>query len=150
MEQFEAIPDEVIEDMLVAAGKVVVAAHKRKIVQFGLVKDAKLLNSITAHSKAGGESNNFQRHVLIYPEGKHHTYNRKLKVKTSKKGKTYKVGGDVKTVFNNDVGFIHEFGAPHRGIKAKQWMEIANEECADDVALVELGVYNSWLTSIGL
>ena len=153
MKEFAAIPDEIVEEMLTEAGKVVAAAHKRKLQELGLVKTGKLLNSIAAHSKAGNSKNDFKRYVLIYPEGKHGTRNRRLvvkKYKRSKHGRTYTVGGDIKDVTNNDVGFIHEFGAPNRGIKAKQWMRKANEECADDVTRAEFEVYEKWLKSIDL
>lgn len=152
-EEFSEIPDEVVEEMLDAASDVVVDAHKKKIQSVGLVDTGTLRDSIKAHKKAGGAKNGWKRYVLVYPTGKHGTYNRQEKTKAykrSKHGRTYTVGGDVKDVTNSEVGFIHEFGAPQRGISAKQWMRDANEECADDVENAELEVYDKYLKSKNL
>lgn len=158
-EQFAAIPDETIEDMLDAEAKVVVAAHKRSITTLGLVggpedpNRGKLLASIKAHKKAGGRNNDFQRYVLVYPTGPHHTFHRREVVKTyanSKHGRTYTVGGDDQTASANEVGFVHEFGAPKRNIKASQWMLKANESSADEAAAAAMAVYDDWLESINL
>lgn len=153
MQEFSEIPDEVVEEMLMAGGKVVEEAQKKKIRSLNLVKSEKLLKSIKAFSKAGGASNGWRRHVLVYPSGKHGTRNRRAVTKAykrSKHGRTYTYGGDVKTVTNNEVGFIHEYGAPKRGITAKQWMRLANEECASDMVQAELKVYDRWLKEKGL
>lgn len=153
LKEFAEIPDDVVEEMLDAASEVVVAAHKQKIQSLGLVDTGQLMNSIKAHKKAGSKSNDFHRYVVVYPTGKHGSYNRKkvTKVyKNSKHGRTYDVGGDVKNVTNNDVGFVLEYGAPKRGIPAYQWMRSANEESADSVAGAEFAVYDKWLKSKGL
>lgn len=153
MEEFASIPDGVIEEMLDAGSAVAVEAHKKKIQSLGLVDTGALRESIKAHKKSGGAKNGWKRHVLVYPTGKHGAYNRKAKTKeykNSKHGRTYTVGGDTKDVTNGEVGFIHEFGAPKRGISAKQWMRTANEECADDVVKAELEVYDRYLKSKNL
>lgn len=153
MAEFEEIPDSVVEQMLEAGGEVVVAAHKQSLQSLGLVDTKALMNSIKAHSKVGNKHGIRQRYVLVYPTGKHGTRNRKLvtkKYKRSKHGRTYTVGGDTVDVTNSEVGFIHEFGAPKRGIKAKQWMRKANESCADAMVRAELSVYDRWLKSIDL
>lgn len=153
LKEFAEIPDDVVEEMLDAASEVVVAAHKQKIQSLGLVDTGKLVNSIKAHKKAGSRSNGFHRYVLVYPTGKHNSYNRKkvTKVyKNSKHGRTYDVGGDVKNVTNNDVGFVLEYGAPKRGKRAYQWMRSANEESADAVAGAEFAIYDKWLKTKGL
>ena len=152
-EEFCDIPDEVVEEMLDAGGAVAVEAQKRKIQSLGLVDTGKLRDSIKAHKKTGGERNGWQRHLLIYPTGKHSTYHRKevtKEYKRSKHGRTYTFGGDIKDVTNNDLGFIYEFGAPNRGIPAQQWMREANEECADEVAQAEYEVYDKFLKSKNL
>lgn len=152
-EEFSDIPDSVVEEMLDAGGKVAVSAHKGKLQALGLVDTGKLVESVKAHPKAGGAENGWKRHVLIYPTGKHGEYSRKKVTKAykrSKHGRTYDVGGDVKPVTNSEVGFIYEFGAPHRGIPAKQWMRDANEECSDAVAEAEFSVYDQYLKSKNL
>lgn len=153
MEEFAEIPDAVVEEMLDAGSAVAVEAHKKKIQSLGLVDTGKLRDSIKAHKKAGGSKNEWKRHVLIYPTGKHGTRKRREVTKTYKRsrhGCTYTVGGDTKAVTNNEVGFIHEFGAPQRGIPASQWMLGANEECADAVAEAEFQVYDNYLKSKNL
>ena len=152
-EEFAAIPDDVVEEMLVEGGKVVVEAHKRSIQTLGLVDSGKLRNSIKAHSKVRTKNGVRERYVLVYPEGKHGDRNRKKVTKTykrSKSGRTYTVGGDTVEVTNNEVGFIHEFGAPRKGIPAKQWMAKANEASAEEMVSAEYAVYDRWLKSLNL
>lgn len=151
MQEFAEIPDDVVEAILEAGGKVVVEAQKQKISSLGLVKTGKLLKSIEAFSKVGKKNSDWnRRYVLVYPYGKHGHRNRRKIYKVSKRGRKYSYGGDVKTVTNNDVGFIHEFGAPKKGIKAKQWMRKANEESAEAMVKAEFEVYDQWLQSKNL
>lgn len=153
MEEFAEIPDDVVERMLEAGGEVVVAAHKRSIQALGLVDTQKLLKSIKARSKVGTKDGVRKRYVLVYPTGKHGTRNRRKVIKTykrSKHGRTYMVGGDTVDVTNSEVGFIHEFGAPKKGIPAKQWMKKANEACADEMVNAELSIYDAWKKSLDL
>ena len=148
-QEFAAIPDEVVEEMLDAAAEVAVRAHKRKLRMLNLVDTGKLADSIRAFRKV----RNGIRSVVIYPYGKHGERKRKKvtkRYKNSQSGRTYTVGGYVKEVTNNEVGFIHEFGAPKRGIPAKQWMRKANEECAPEVEQVEFEIYDRWLKSLNL
>lgn len=132
MQQVAELPDEVVEEMLDAAGEVTVRAHKAKIRALKLVDSGKLVESIKAHRKTGRVKNGSQRHVLVYPTGKHGT---------RRKGKD---------VSNSEVGFIQEFGAPRKGIKGKNWMKTANEECADEVTRAEFAIYDRWLKEKGL
>ena len=150
---FSADSDAKVEDMLDAGSKVVVEAQKRKILSLGLVDTGKLMKSIKAFPKVGGTKNGWKRYVLVYPSGKHGSRNRRTVTKAykqSKHGRTYTYGGDVKTVTNSEVGFIQEFGAPKKGIKAKQWMRKANEESADAMVKAEFEVYDRWLKSKNL
>lgn len=149
LQEFAEIPDEVVEEMLDAAAEVTVRAHKMEIRTLGLVDTGKLAGSIKAFKKVKDR----KRFVLVYPAGKHGIRNRKKVTKTyknSKSGRTYTVGGDTKDVTNSEVGFIHEFGAPKRGIPAKQWMRKANAKCAADVEAAEFAVYDRYLKSKGL
>lgn len=77
LEEFSEIPDSVVEQMLDAAGEVVVAAHKKSIRSFNLVDTEKLLGSIKAHKKVGTRNGIRERYVLVYPTGKHGTRKRK-------------------------------------------------------------------------
>ena len=153
LQEFEEIPDAVVEQILEAGGDVVVAAHKQSIQSLGLVDTQALMNSIRAHSKVGMKDGMRQRYVLVYPTGKHGTRNRRKVTKTykrSKHGRTYTVGGDTVDVTNSEVGFIHEYGAPRKGIPAKQWMKKANEACAAQMVNAEFSVYDQWLKSLDL
>ena len=152
-EQFAEIPDDVVDEMLEAGGKVTVEAHKQSIQALGIVDTGALRDSIVAHKKVGQRHGTRQRYVVVYPSGKHGKRNRRAvtkKYKRSKHGRTYTVGGDTVDVRNSEVGFIHEFGAPHKGIPAKGWMQKANLAAADDVAAAEMAVYHNWMDDIDL
>lgn len=153
MQEFAQIPDDVVEEMLAAGAKVVTKTQKEKIKQLGLVDSGKLMASIKAFSKVGKIRGEQKRYFLVYPAGKHGTRKRRLvtkQYKNSKHGRTYTFGGDVKAVTSAEVGFIHEFGAPKRKIKASQWMRKANEECAEATTNAEFEVYDRWLKSKNL
>ena len=51
---------------------------------------------------------------------------------------------------NAEVGFIHEYGAPGRGIPAKQWMRKANEQAEDAACTAAEDVYDDYLRSKNL
>lgn len=153
MEQFAAIPDDVVEEMLEAAGRVVVQAQRSEISARGLVKSGRLAGSIEAISKAGSARNDFKRYVLVYPTGRHHTYQSRVVTKQyarSKHGRTYTKGGGAKVVTNSEVGFVQAYGAPKKGIRATDWMNKANEKAAPAVEAAELTVYDRWLKSLNL
>ncbi len=150
LQEFAEIPDNVVEEMLMAAGKVVVEAQKAEIRSLGLVESGRLADSIKAFPKAGKKDGEMKRYVLVYPSGTHHKYRRRRRTKTyqrSKHGRTYTVGGYLKTATSSEVGFVHEFGAPRAGIPAKQWMLKANEKCAGAMVAAEMAVYDQWLKS---
>lgn len=144
-QEFAEIPDEVVEDMLDAAAEVTVAAHKRSIQTLGLVDTGKLKDSIKAVKKVGSQDGHQQKYVLVYPSGKHGNSRRKRGGKRKKQGRAHAVN-----VTNGEVGFIHEFGAPRKGIPAKMWMKKANETCAADVEAAEMAVYEQYLNSLNL
>lgn len=145
------IPDDVAYEMLNAAGQVVARAQKQSIRALGLVNTGKLANSLQVYEKRGVRKDpQKSRYVLVYPAGRHSTYQSRIKTRTfkrSKSGRTYTVGGKPVAVSNSEVGFIHEFGAPNRGIPASQWMTKANEACAAETVQAELAVYDRWLKS---
>lgn len=152
MEEFEKIPDGVVEDILMAGGEVLAKGHSESLRSHGLVKTGKLSGAIKVHSKAGGASNGFNRHVLIYPDGPHHTYNKRSRSYTKhnwgRKGKTKTTSGGSAVATNNDVGFVHEFGG--HGNEATQWMREANEKNADKAVDAEEKAYHQWLDSLNL
>lgn len=153
LEEFAELPDEVVEDILMAGGEVVAEAQRRSIQALNLVESRKLMKSIRVFSKVKTVDGIRKRLVQVYPYGKHHEYTRKVRTKVyknSKHGRTYTVGGDQKEVTNNEVGFVHEFGAPKRKIPAKQWMRRANESSAEAMTAAEFQVYDRWLKSKGL
>lgn len=154
LKELEEIPHEVQYQMLDAGADVLIAAQKNSVRAKGLVKDKKLLNSISAHRKLSKDKYGyFSPSVLVYPEGQHHKYRRRVVTKVykrSKHGRTYTVGGNLKTVTNAEVGFIQNFGARHRGIRPTSWMDTANEQAAGAVEAAEAAVYDRWLKSKNL
>ena len=151
--EIKEIPDDVAFELLEAGGEVLAAAQKRSVISLGLVDSQKLANSIQVMKRRTAfayKHNDNDRYTIVHPEGRHHTYRSRVKTKVykrSKSGRTYTVGGRVVEVTNSEVGFIHEFGAPQKGIPASQWMSKANEACAEETVAAELAVYDRWLKS---
>lgn len=154
LQEIAEIPEDIRDQMLEVAAPMVVDAQKASIRALGLVDTGKLLDSIKAHKKIKAHGyGDIQRYILIYPTGKHGERHQKQitkQYKRSKHGRTYTVGGDVKDVTNNEVGFIQEFGAPKRGIRGKQWMRVANERIAPAVERAQADIYYRWQDSRGL
>lgn len=151
LREIEEIPDEVAFDMLMAASEVVVDAQKKSLRSLGLVDTGKLAESIQVYKRKGRSHNpDDPRRVLIHPDGNRRTYQSRIKTRRyarSKSGRTYTVGGKPVITTNSEIGFIHEFGAPRKGIPASQWMSKANEACAAETVEAELAVYDRWLKS---
>ena len=153
MQEFAAIPDEVVEQILDAAAEVVVRYHKAEIRAMGLVKTGKLAGSVQAHKKAGSWRNDWKRYVLVYPTGRHHTYQSRVVTRTykrSKSGRTYTRGGGAKVVTNSEVGFVQAYGVPARKYRGTDWMNKANAKAAPEVERAEFAVYDRWLKSLNL
>lgn len=112
------IPEAVIMDMLHAEADVVVKAQKEQIDSLGLRDTGQLRESIARSGSTGGG----RPYLDIYPQG------------TREDGRR-----------NAEVGFIHEFGAPGRHIRASGWMESANEKCAEEAVEAAAEVYNQLL-----
>lgn len=151
LQEILEIPDDVAYEMLEAGGEVVAQAQKRSLRALGLVDTGKLAESIAVDRRRSARRGEIgRRYVLVLPDGRHHTYQSRVKTKTykrSKRGRTYTTGGKRVAVSASEVGFIHEFGAPNKGIKASQWMTNANESCANETVAAELAVYDRWLKS---
>lgn len=152
-EQLAEIPDAVVEQMLVAGGNVIAAAHRSMITRLGLHNRGLLASSITVHSKVSAGSGGAKLSVLVYPGGVHHLYSRRAFTRSytrSKHGRTYTVGGGIGTAYNSDIGFVFEYGAPGRNISPKEWMKKANNQAADTAIQAEYAIYDAWLKSINL
>ena len=138
VQEIAEIPEDVKRQMLTAGGEVAAEAQRRKIRALGLVDTGKLAGSITVKQKLYVDSHkNNVPAVLVLPSG---SRGKPVVRKPRKKGTR-------RRSTNNDVGFIHEFGAPRRNIPGKQWMAQANAECADAVTAAEFSVYDDWLKS---
>lgn len=123
LENIMDLPDDVQLDMLNAEADVVVEAQKKEIENLGLEDTGQLKQSIARTAKLQtNKTDGMGRYLDIYPQG------------TREDG-----------VRNAEVGFIHEFGAPHRNIRASGWMETANEKCATEAVEAAEEVYNKFL-----
>lgn len=130
MNEFAQLSNDTITDMLEAGAKVVQKAHVRSIAKNFSQRTGRLIGSPSIKMMTRGKN----PYALIYPMGTHHTYHARH--------------GGSGTARNADVGFVHEFGG--HGNAAKAWMLTANEECADDTAKAEEGVYDNYLKKLNL
>lgn len=87
--------------MLHAEADVVEPALRSAISSHGLVASGTLRDSIGRSSRKKGTV------LLVGPSGVHHRYIRKSG------------SGEVRS---GHVGYVHEYGAPSRGIRPKKWM----------------------------
>lgn len=131
-EEIEALPFEVLDEMLAAGCKVVESAQKAAAPKNTGRMAESIKASRTYRSKDGA-------HKYVNPTGTHHT---------SAKSRYRNKGGGGRTVTNEEVAFIHEYGAPSRNIFASQWMGTAIEKCADETVDAEETVYNNWLNNL--
>ncbi len=151
LNELAEMPDDIVFDMLEAAGEVVVEAQKKQLDKMGLVDTTTLRDSIEIDHKRKAKGN--MRYINVYPHGPHHKYHSRVKTKAyqrSKHGRTYTYGGGDKEASNAEVAFVHEFGAEGRNIPASQWMRTANEGCADEAVDAEFRVYDQYLKSKNL
>ena len=144
MQQIAEIPEDVIDEMLQAGSKVGVEAMRRSLRRMGLVKTGQLADSLVAVRKVGKDGRIYYR---AYPKGRRKSENSALTVASIRRVNPLR--SHAKPPTNNEVGFVLEFGAPKRGIEARQWMRTANEESADDVVAAEFKIYDDWLKSKG-
>lgn len=126
MQEIAEIPDDVTAEMTMAGAEVAAEAQRVTVRRLNLKDTGQMERSIKSHLKRSRKGG-FDTHAVVYPAGKR--------------------GNGVR---NAEVGFIHEYGAPKRKIRAKQWMKTANESCADAVAAAELAVYDRFLASKNL
>lgn len=149
LQQIESLPEDVENKMLSSGADVAVAELKKSVTMYGLVDTGELRDSIKKFHKI---SRNQKQYYLVYPYGAR----KKAKVKKLARVRIYGTGRKkqyaIKKVrmTNNDVGFVHEFGAPHRGIPARPWVSLVAEEYADDITEAEIRVFDDWLKSNNL
>lgn len=123
MENLMELPRKVQLDMLNAEADIVVSAQKEEIEKLKLVDSGQLKASIAR--KSGIElirSGGMGVCMDIYPQG------------TRADG-----------VRNAEVGFIHEYGAPKKHIRASGWMKAANEKSVDSAVDAAADVYEQFL-----
>lgn len=92
---------ELREAMLHAQADILEPALRSRLNSLGLVKTGKLMDSIGRTRGRKGEV------LLVGPSGVHHRYIRRSG------------SGEVRS---GHVGYVHEYGAPSRGIRPKGWM----------------------------
>lgn len=129
MEEFARLPDNAIEDILVAGAEVVRKAHVEAIGSTFQQRTGQLMKSpaIVIRRDKGPVA-------YIYPRGNHHIYHAK--------------GGGSTVASDQDVGFVHEFGG--HGNPATAWMLNANEKCAEATVDAEEKALDKWLNSLNL
>ena len=127
LEEIADLPDTVLLGMLQAEGKIVAAAQRKQIRAKGIVATGQLEASIT-EGKTLRLGRDGSKGLSVYPAG-------------------VRKGGRTR---NAEVGFIHEYGAPKRGISPKSWMRTANAEAEEPAAKAAAERYDAWLTEKGL
>jgi hypothetical protein len=112
LDRLSDIPESLIDKMLNAGADILVRAQQEEIRKMGLIDKGILVQSIR---KTGMKYKRGARVIYVYPQG------------TRQNGKNG-------TRTNAMVGFVTEYGSPHRGIAATNWMNHANDRVADQVA----------------
>ena len=125
--------------ILEAGGDVVKRSMQAKLTALGLVLSRRLVDSIKVVRKvlAGAP------YVLIFPQGKHHSYH-------GRDGKGRRGKGSLKTADASEVAFVFEYGAPSRNIPAYHWMEQAITESEDETTEAMQAEFNAILDSKGV
>jgi hypothetical protein len=131
-EKMASIPDRILENILTEQSEVVIREMKAQVPK----NTGKLAASI--------KKNRFKRtkdgaHIDIYPQGTHHV---------SKSSRYRSSSGGSRVVRNAEVGFIHEYGAPRRGIPARQWMRTAGEKSTEEITRIGQKIYESYVDSL--
>lgn len=129
LDEIRNIPDDVIDEMLLAGGEIVKKAHVEALQSIFDSHSGHLKNSPKVHLKQSGA----KHYVLVYPAGEHHTYR--------------PVTGSG-TAPNAEVGFVLEFGG--HGNASSEWMRQANEKSVDEAVDAEFSIFDSWHKSHNL
>lgn len=137
MQQVAELPDDVIDDMLIAGADVVVAAQRAEAEKLGKLggyrnrgQTRDLSTGLTARSIKKGKIKvkNGQRVIYVTPVG------------TRKRGKT--------TTRNAEIAFYNEYGT--KTIQARGFIRKANEDSAAATTAAQAAVYNKFLESKNL
>lgn len=146
LQEIAEIPDEVETEMLDGGSDIVRWALKQALTDLDMVDTGQLRDSIRTFPK---RFSNGVPYELTYPYGgrkigKFKRYS-KIRIKGTKKYTIKRVN-----MTNNDVGFVLEFGAPHRGIPARPWMSVVAEKYSDQIEDKMGEIYFKWLESKNL
>ena len=150
LSEMAEIPKETLRKIVEAGANVVIEEQQRMLKKLDIYDTGTLQKSIQATHRRSRDGDRWTTRMIVYPYGDRGYYNRKLQHKFGygykfRKARNYTVGGDRKKVTNNEVGFIHEFGAPRRNIQPKQWMRLANINAEEDMVKAEAKIYYDWL-----
>lgn len=125
MKALAEIPDEVQSNMLNAMADVVVSAQKAKGQALGVNRTGLTLDSI---KKTKVKKLKSGMSITVEPSG------------TRKRGK--------KSVRNAEIAFVNEYGKKNQA--PRPFINLANEESADEQTNAALKVYDDWLKSKNL
>lgn len=119
-------------EILQAEADVIEPAVRNGVMDAGLVQTGKLRTSIgrTNTTLHGG------RVIKIGPSGEHHRY-------FPSKGKS----GIARA---GHIGYIHEYGVPTRGMKARRWMSKAIEKSAGKAYDAGAAAYDQYMQKYNL
>lgn len=129
MKEVAELPDEIIDEMLNAGADVAAEAQQKEaaVVLKGAYATGKTALSI---KKGRVKVKNGARVIYVTPTG------------TRKRGKR-----KITKTRNAEIGFVNEYGAPHRGISPRPFIAVANEKSAAETTAAQAAVYNRWLES---
>lgn len=147
LEEVADMPEEIKDKMLEAGAAVGVKALKQSISSLGIVDTEQLYNSIKPTKPKTDKDGN--RVLYVYPQGTRKKISAGIRLRRVTISGGRRTSSSKKTR-NADVGFVLEFGAPKRGIRARHWMRSAIESFADEATQKQRAVYDEWLNSKGL
>ena len=155
LSEMAQMPDETVRKILTAGSEVVIEEQKRMIKKLGIYDTGELQKSIEPSFRRMKDKYGWSLAMIVYPYGTRKYYISRVQHKYGygykfRENRHYTTGGRRKAVTNNDVGFIHEFGAPRRNIKPKQWMRQANINAEEDMVKAEAREYHRYLEEKGL
>lgn len=130
LEDRMSIPDDVSRNILTAGAEVLERAQRKKAEALGIVdpnNKGKHMKDAIGHTSMRLNKNK-QKVMYVYSQG------------SRKRGKT--------TTRNAEIQYINEYGAPRRGIPARQHVRVANEEASDEAQRAMEDVYDEYLKTL--
>lgn len=118
--------------MLRAQADVVELALRKSILAEDLVETARLLGSIDRNERMTGK---YGFAVIVGPSGVHHHYITDTSV------------GEIRS---GHLGYVFEYGAPGKNIKARHWVLKAVNQCRDNALDAAEAVFNDYLEQLHL